>query len=97
VSPRTRKPAERLVFLCPKTEFGGDGERRPAAVDGGRKNEGIGEQWKFHGARPVGARGESRVSGPPQWGQVSRDSGWVVFPTSLFGLVVMAERICLAS
>ena len=80
-----------------ETEFGDDGERKRAAAEREQRKAGSGEQWKFHGARPLGASGESKVSGPPQWGQVSRVSGWAVFPTSLFGLVMWAERICLAS
>jgi hypothetical protein len=63
----------------------------PRAGSIGRRVSG---QREFHGARPLGARGESRVSGPRQWGQVNRASEWVVFRSG-FGLLV-AESSCLA-
>ena len=62
----------------------------------GQEKDGHSEQLKFHGARALGASGESRVSGPPQRGQVSRANGSVIFTTALFSLLVVAERSDLA-
>ena len=85
----------RLVFLRSQTELGSDGEQF-VAVDGNNRETTIVKQLKFHGALPLGASGESSVSGPPQCGQLSRASGAVVFPASRLGLLVVPESRCLA-
>jgi hypothetical protein len=57
-----------------------------------------GQSWqlKFHGGRPLGARGESKVSGPPQCGQVGSANGSVILTSALFSLLVEVESRCLA-
>ncbi len=41
-------------------------------------------QREFHGGRPLGASSESRVSGPPQWGQIGGPAAqWFLPPHSL--------------
>ena len=62
----------------------------------GQEKDGHSQQWKFHGARPLGASGESRVSGPWQWGQVKSGVGSIVFTASRLSLLVVAESSCLA-
>ena len=53
-------------------------------------------QLSFHGARPLGASGESSVSGPWQRGQLSAGRGSVVATASVFSLPVVTESSCLA-
>ena len=95
VRTRERKTASEAVFLWSLTEFGGDGERS-SLRRGEKKEEDNGGQWEFHGARPLGASGPSRVSGPRQSGQLSRARGSVVFTSWLLGLLVEAKSRCLA-
>ena len=83
----------RLVFLRSQTEFGVDGEEFAAVI--GDQREEHSREWEFHGGRPL-AIGPSRVSGPPQWGQLSSGSGSVVFRSWGFSLLEVAESRCLA-
>jgi hypothetical protein len=96
LSRRERQSAtEAGFFLRSQTEFGSDDESSsPPWL--GQEKDGHSQQLKFHGARPLGASGESSVSGPPQCGQLSTASGSVVFRTWLFSLLLVAESRCLA-
>ena len=62
----------------------------------GHKEDDNSEQVNVHGARPLGASGESRVSGPWQWGQVRSGVGSIVFTASGLSLLEVVERSCLA-
>lgn len=78
------------------------GQRRRgtvAAVAGEKRKTTGSAAWKFHGARPLGASGPSRVRGPRQWGQVSGGGCWEVnrvAATALLGLSVVGESSSLA-
>jgi len=95
LSRRWRKPAIEAGFFALGDRVW-QRRREEFAAWGGHKRKRTIAELKFHGARPLGASGESRVSGPPQWGQLRNAKDSVVFTAWLFGFLEVAESRCLA-
>ena len=62
----------------------------------GDQKEDESRQLSFHGGRPLGASGESKVSGPRQRGQLSSGREWGEVTAWGLSIVVDAESSSLA-
>ena len=66
---KRRKPASEAGFFCGRGQSSAETVERSAPEGGEKKEEDNSRQLTSHGARPLGARELSNVSGARHWGQ----------------------------